>query len=98
MIWKLLIGLVVLVAATGFVLRECTPDRVPGEPAKKPGVHGAFVGDVLTKWEPGRPMTLLADFSYLQPDGRAWLAPKGSVIDGASIPQCLWGVPGIGSP
>ena len=35
-------------------------------------------------------MRLLEDTHYIGPDGRDWLAPKGSDIDGASIPQAFW--------
>jgi hypothetical protein len=35
-------------------------------------------------------MRLLEDTHYIAPDGRDWLAPKGSDIDGASIPQAFW--------
>jgi hypothetical protein len=44
----------------------------------------------------GRTLTLLEDFSYTDPQGRAWVAPKGSVVDGASIPTWAW--PIIGGP
>lgn len=59
---------------------------------------GKFVPDVVhTKWIADRDaMELLADFSYIDPNGKVWLAPKGSVTDGASIPRLLWTV--IGQP
>ena len=44
----------------------------------------------------GRTMRLLEDFAYIDPSGRRWEAPKGSVIDGASIPQFAWSL--IGGP
>jgi hypothetical protein len=39
-------------------------------------------------------MTLLEDFSYTDPDRLEWKAPKGSVTDGASIPQSAWSIMG----
>lgn len=61
---------------------------------------GLFSGDPQTTWltEPGvdRRMRLLADFWFDDPVGHRWFAPKGSVVDGASIPQALWS--SVGSP
>jgi hypothetical protein len=63
----------------------------------RPGPFGHFVGTVKTEWiEPDRKMRLLDDFSYVDSKGATWPAPKGSVVDGASIPQVLWSV--VGSP
>ena len=63
--------------------------------------HGSFAGNPKTEWlsdgaGPDRDMSLLADFSFTDPDGKIWPAPKGSVINGASIPQPLWST--VGSP
>lgn len=41
-------------------------------------------------------MELIEDFSYTDPAGRLWAAPKGSIINGASIPEALWAT--VGSP
>jgi Protein of unknown function (DUF1353) len=58
---------------------------------------GLFSGEVKTKWNStNRTMTLLEDFSYTDPNGRLWLAPKGWVIDGASIPKIAWSF--VGGP
>lgn len=52
---------------------------------------GSFIGRVATVWLPdGRRMKLLEPFAYLSPEGARWDAPKGSIIDGASIPQVAW--------
>lgn len=63
--------------------------------------HGSFSGNPKTEWltNPGaedRNIQLLEDFSYTGPDGIVWLAKKGSVINGASIPRPLWTT--VGSP
>lgn len=63
--------------------------------------HGSFSGNPKTEWlvddaSPDRDMSLLADFSFTDPDGKVWPAPKGSKINGASIPQPLWST--VGSP
>lgn len=58
---------------------------------------GSFVGDVVAKWSSdGRTMTLVEPFAYLDPSGVRWDAPKGSKVDGASIPQFAWSI--IGGP
>ncbi len=52
---------------------------------------GYYSGNVETRWEnDGRSMTLLNELRYVDPDGVVWIAPAGSVVDGASIPRSLW--------
>jgi hypothetical protein len=52
---------------------------------------GRYVGTVQTEWlEDGRRMRLLSQYEYVDPKGAEWLAPKGWVVDGASIPQLAW--------
>lgn len=63
--------------------------------------HGSFSSNPKTEWltDPDaedRNMKLLEDFSYTDPDEKVWLAPKGSVVNGASIPRPLWST--VGSP
>ncbi|QDU60776.1 hypothetical protein Pan216_16280 [Planctomycetes bacterium Pan216] len=59
--------------------------------------YGYYVGDVTTEWNSGgRDMTLQQDFTYVDASERVWLAPSGSVVNGASIPREFWSV--IGSP
>jgi hypothetical protein len=41
-------------------------------------------------------MTLLNELHYVDPKGHTWVAPAGSVVDGASIPRPLW--PFMGGP
>jgi hypothetical protein len=61
--------------------------------------YGKFVGNVETRWlDDGRQMELLSDFEYIDPRGKHWLAPKGSIIDGASIPQFFWSSEYVGGP
>lgn len=43
-----------------------------------------------------RDMELLEDFVFTDPKGTPWVAPKGSKINGASIPSSLWST--VGSP
>ncbi len=63
--------------------------------------HGLFSGNPKTEWlvDPNgsdRDMSLIEDFWYIDPKGKKWLAPKGSIINGASIPRPLWST--VGSP
>jgi hypothetical protein len=63
--------------------------------------HGQFSGDPEAVWlaEDGtedRNMKLLQSFSFTDPDGKLWAAPKQSIVDGASIPRALWTT--VGSP
>jgi outer membrane protein OmpA-like peptidoglycan-associated protein len=44
----------------------------------------------------GRKMELTKDYIYTDQRSKAWKAPTGSVVDGASIPKPLWSF--IGSP
>jgi len=46
--------------------------------------------------ESGDSVTLLHDVLYSDPRGRIWRAPKGAVVDGASIPR--WARVAIGPP
>jgi hypothetical protein len=56
---------------------------------------GYYSGNVEARWEnDGRTMTLLSELRYVDPDGVVWIAPAGSVVDGASIPRSLWSLMG----
>ena len=63
---------------------------------------GEFIGDVRTRWLTGdgndRDMELTRTFRFRDSDGKVWTAPRGSVINGASIPAALWtfGPPYVG--
>jgi Protein of unknown function (DUF1353) len=60
------------------------------------GGWGRFSGPVRAEFLPGSQMKLLEDVVFTEPSGREWVAPKGAVIDGASIPKPFWSV--IGGP
>lgn len=54
-----------------------------------------FIGDIEARWlSDGRNMQLLKDVVFVDSKEREWKAPKGSVIDGASIPRELWSMTG----
>ena len=63
--------------------------------------YGTFSGNPKTEWLADtlgvdRDMQLLEDFAFTDPNGRVWPAPKGAVVNGASIPRPLWSA--VGSP
>lgn len=58
--------------------------------------YGSFSGPIQTQWLGNGQMRLLKDFSYTDPTGVKWLAPKDAIVNGASIPSQLWGF--IGGP
>ena len=62
-------------------------------------MHSAyFIGEVRVLWRkqegPDRLMELLEDFTFVDPNAKQWVAPKGRQIDGASIPRILWTIAG----
>lgn len=62
--------------------------------------NGEFSGNPRTEWlsDKGddRDMRVIEPFWYIDPQGRRWVAPAGTVINGASIPRTLWS--SVGSP
>jgi hypothetical protein len=66
-----------------------------GRPTSGGSEWGYYDGEPVTKWNPdGRTMTLLTELRYTDPNGLVWVAPIGSVVDGASIPRYLWSIMG----
>ena len=65
---------------------------------------GEFRGDVVTKWnfgeekESDRVMILTDSFSFIDNNQEEWIANKGNPINGASIPEFLWGELNLKSP
>jgi Protein of unknown function (DUF1353) len=39
-------------------------------------------------------MTVMSELRYTDPQGVVWIAPAGSVVDGASLPRSLWSIMG----
>ena len=80
------------------LLAGCAGDKTPAwvRGALKPqNKWGHYSGYVEARWEnDGRTMTLLSELRYTDPDGKVWIAPAGSVVDGASIPRSLWSLMG----
>src|SRR2546428_816997 len=80
------------------VLIGCASNKKPAWvhfAEKQPNKWGHYSGYVEARWEnDGRTMTLLSELRYTDPQGVAWIAPAGSVVDGASIPRSLWSIMG----
>jgi hypothetical protein len=86
---------IILVAA---FFAGCSGDKTPAwvrDASKTSNKWGHYSGYVEARWEnDGRTMTLLNELRYTDPDGVVWIAPTGSVVDGASIPRSLWSLMG----
>ena len=89
-------ALFVLIASA--LLFACAGDKTPAwvrGASKTRNKWGHYSGYVEARWEnDGRTMTLLNELRYTDPDGVVWIAPAGSVVDGASIPRSLWSLMG----
>lgn len=69
--------------------------------AEPAAARAEFIGKVVVEWVdghagPDREMILLAPFAFRDASGLEWRAPKGTRIDGASIPRVFWTT--VGSP
>ncbi|MEM6822451.1 MAG: DUF1353 domain-containing protein [Verrucomicrobiota bacterium] len=58
----------------------------------------SYSGKVVVEWleesGPDRKMKLLKTISFTDATGKVWTAPKGWVVDGASIPALFWNTVG----
>lgn len=72
----------------------CPDDPEPVGRVSKPGEHGHFEGEVVVRWSidegEDRDMTLVNEFKYVDPEGKEWLVPANTTINGASIPRVFW--------
>jgi hypothetical protein len=55
-----------------------------------------FIGEVVTRWlkheGDDRLMELQKKFAFVDSHGNTWVAPKGFIFDGTTIPRALWTV------
>jgi len=86
------------VVLTAALVIGCAGDKTPAwvqGASKTSNKWGHYSGYVEARWEnDGRNMTLLSELRYTDPEGVVWIAPAGSVVDGASIPRSLWSLMG----
>ena len=67
----------------------------PNSPIKAEGNFGIFRGELIVKaLKDGRKLELTHPFSFIDPTGKLWGVPAGTVVDGASIPQAFWSIAG----
>jgi hypothetical protein len=89
-----LLGSFVMISSLIGCAGDKTPAWVRGA-SKTSSKFGHYSGYVEARWEnDGRTMTLLSELRYTDPQGAVWIAPAGSVVDGASIPRSLWSLMG----
>jgi hypothetical protein len=94
------IQLLALIGLFATALAGATSSEAGDAPAIDQTIPGAtkwgyYSGDPVTRWSPdGRNMILVTELRYTDPKGEVWVAPAGSVTDGASIPRYLWSVMG----
>jgi len=73
------------------------PSKPDGTLPRPESAFGRFDGKVVATWDDaGRDMTLVEDFTYVDPSDKQWHAPAGSIVNGASIPKAFWSI--IGGP
>src|SRR5216683_2651551 len=97
--WKIVqsFALISLLAVLAGCASSKKSNRESGaeQSASRGSKWGYYNGEPVTKWNPdGRTMTLLTELRYTDPQGVVWIAPIGSVVDGASIPRSLWSIMG----
>ena len=89
-----------LIGLFAIALARCTSSEASDPPAIDQTIPGAtkwgyYSGEPVTRWSPdGRNMILVTELRYTDPKGEVWVAPVGSVTDGASIPRYLWALMG----
>ena len=89
-----------LIGLFATALAGCTSSEAGDPPAIDQTIPGAtkwgyYNGEPVTRWSPdGRNMILVTELRYTDPKGEVWVAPAGSVTDGASIPRYLWSLTG----
>ena len=92
-----LFALILFASALAGCASNNNADAGPGIDQTIPGATkwGYYSGDPVTRWSPdGRNMILITELRYTDPKGEVWVAPAGSVTDGASLPRYLWSLMG----
>lgn len=80
----------------GLATLQFAPGALSG-PASAIQCRPRYQGSVTAKWlRDGRDMELAEPFEFISKDCRRWPVPKGTKINGASIPQIFWSL--IGGP
>lgn len=96
--WKLPLGMI-LSMGIGFAAALLMVAAGWFDPKPQPPAHewGEFLSKPKVElMDDGRKLVLLEEFVYLDPRKKIWVAPKRSVVDGASIPRVFWTI--VGGP
>lgn len=94
--WRAL-SLILVSLALGTIAATAGCERNASGHSSSTGTFGRFEGDVVAAWaDNGRDMVLRETFRYIDSSNREWVAPAGSVVNGASIPAAFWSL--IGGP
>ena len=62
------------------------------------GFSGKVVVELVDEIEFAHKLRLLDDFAFTDAGGKVWLAPKGGILDGESVPRELYSVTGLPFP
>jgi len=94
--WRSL-SLIIVSLALGTLAAIAGCNRSSDGSATTSGTFGRFEGEVVASWlDNGRDMLLRETFRFVDSANREWVAPAGSVVNGASIPAPFWSL--IGGP
>ncbi len=66
--------------------------------AERAGFSGKVVVELLDGIEFAYKLRLLEDFAYTDASGKVWLARKGGILDGESVPRDLYSLGGLPYP
>jgi hypothetical protein len=72
------------------------PSALPARSQSNQSRFGTFLDALQVDLLKNRNVELNKDFRYRDPAGKIWLAPRGWIVDGASIPKPLWSI--LGGP
>jgi hypothetical protein len=87
----------ILLSLLLFSLTSITAQTISvSNPNPKYGVFSTYSLQVKPLYDGTRRVRLLEELVYIDPRGKRWTAPKGAVVDGASIPRIFQNV--IGTP
>lgn len=92
---KMVLGIVCFVA--GFLVALSISRTFFRDPPIRQNEWGTFSSTPRVELlDDGRKLRLLEDFAFIDPRNRFWVAEKGAIVDGASIPRIFWTM--IGGP
>lgn len=85
--WQVVVAVIALLAIGVATMIGLLPDETGNEFGRFEPAEFVLIG---------QPQRLASEFTYIDPEGLRWTAPKNMQTDGASIPPFLWQV--VGDP